>query len=130
MESFLDGKPETGNTVIENFGKNRQSGFLMQKTAKRVFDDLRCGDESVVAEVFSGEQVIGVNFENMQRKKVAVVLNKVPRVPGELALDIFQKAFRAVEVQVLIPAKEKAKKPVKPDKMIHMSMGNKNVAGL
>ena len=40
MESFLDGKSETGNTVIENFGKNRQSGFLMQKTFKGVFDNL------------------------------------------------------------------------------------------
>ena len=40
VESFLDGKPEARDAVIEDFGKDRQCGFLMQKTVKRVFDDL------------------------------------------------------------------------------------------
>lgn len=83
-----------------------------------------------MADVFSGKQMVGMHFGNMQRKKIAVVLNKVPRIRGKLTLDIFQKTFRAVDEKMLVSAKEKAKQPVKPNKMIHMRMGNKNVAGL
>jgi len=64
---------------------------------------------------------------DIQDKAVFIVLNEIPRIPGQFALNISVNPGGTVNVDCFVPAETYTQQTIKSDKMVDMGMGYEDV---
>ena len=71
-----------------------------------------------------------MDFRHVQFKVVGVIGDQIPRIGMELVLHVPKEIGRSIETNAPISPQGNPQEMIKTDEMVHVGMGNKNVADL
>lgn len=114
--------------MVEGHGPDEKSGFLEnRKDVCMLARDwgVELTDERVFRMKVGRLYIGGVKFLDFDVQRIAV--NQIPGVAPEFALDILNKARWTIQSKVFASTQGNTNEPVKPDKVIHMCVGNENI---
>jgi hypothetical protein len=76
--------------------------------------------ESIFCVEFCLLNPVGVKFSNLQAQ--GITIHQIPGIALELAVDVGDESWRAVNPNPFAPAKSHSEQAVEADKMIHVGM--------
>ena len=86
--------------------------------------------ETISAAVCPDKGPFMVNLRHIDNERVLVFLYEVPGIRAQLCFDLFDKARRSEQMDLLVSPEKEAKELIESDEMIHVHVGDEDMADL